>query len=374
MHYKMTLQRKMDLFFYLLGLLALMQACKSAQADPKGPSGTVCITDSLATIIRIDSVSNSFINDELKLSGAISFNENKVVRVFPFSSGQVIRVFASLGDRVKQGQLLAIIRSADIAGNYSDLASAENDLAIAKKQLDNTESLFHNGIASEKEFIEARENYQKAVAMTNKLKSQISINGKGQTKPDGTYEVKSPITGYVVDKKISQGAFIRSDNNENLFTIGDIGEVWVWANVYETDISKVKAGYPAFVSTLAYPGKLYEGVIDKLGQVLDPVTKVMKIRVKLPNPEFELKPDMFANILIRNKESKMALTMPSAALVSDNGKYFVILYRNKCDLLLREVQVIKTVQDRTYIAGGVQTGDRVISRNQILLYKALLEK
>ncbi len=374
MHYTMTAKKKLNLFFYLLALHILMNGCKSAQADPKGLSGKVCITDSLASIIRIDSVSNSFIRDELKLSGEISFNENKVVKVFPFSSGQVVRVLVSLGDRVQQGQLLAIIRSADIAGNYSDLASAENDLAIAKKQLDNAESLFHNGIASEKEFIEARENYQKTLAINNKLKALISINGKGHTQSDGTYEVKSPITGYVVDKKISQGSFIRSDNTENLFTIGDIGEVWVWANVYETDISKVKAGYPAYVSTLAYPGKLYEGVIDKLGQVLDPVTKVMKIRVKLPNPGFELKPDMFANILIRNKESKMAMTMASAALVSDNGKYFVILYHDKCDLQLREVQVIKTVQDRTYIASGIQPGDRVISRNQILLYKALLEK
>ena len=186
--------------------------------------------------------------------------------------------------------------------------------------------------------------------------------------------MRAPISGYVVEKKLSQGAFIRADNTDNLFTIGNINEVWVWANVYESDISKVKEGYTAHVTTLAYPGKVYEGIVDKVSQMLDPVTKVMKIRVKLPNPKYDLKPEMFANILIQNKEGKKAITIPAAALVSDNGKNFVIIYKSKCDLQLQEIQIIKTVQDKAYISSGLNQGDKVISQNQILLYKALLEK
>lgn len=359
---------------YLLLAAATTWSCKSDGAEVPEKSQPVCISDSLAEIIHIDSATNSNINDELKLSGEINFNDNKVVKVFPFSSGQALQVFVSLGDRVQKGQRLAIIKSADIAGSYSDLSSANNDLTIASRQLDNQESLYKNGIASERDYLEAKENYQKALSQTNKIKEQIAINGKGNTKADGTYEVKAPISGYIVEKKLSQGAFIRADNTENLFTIGDITEVWVWANVYESDISKVKEGYTANVTTLAYPGKIYDGIVDKVSQVLDPVTKVMKIRVKLPNLNYELKPEMFANILIQNKEGRKAITIPAAALVSDNGKNFVIIYKSKCNLQLQEVQLIKIVQDKAYISSGLNLGDKVISQNQILLYKALLEK
>ncbi len=355
-------------------MLALLHSCKSHGAETAEASPPVCITDSLARIIRIDSATVSDIKDELKLSGEISFDDNKVVKVFPFSSGQAIQVSVSLGDKVKQGQTLAIIRSADVAGNYSDLASAGNDVSIAKKQLDNAESLYQNGIASEKEYAEAKENYQKALAAANKIKEQIAINGKGNTREDGTYVIKAPISGYVVEKKLTQGAFIRSDNADNLFTIGDIDEVWVWANVYESDISKVKEGYTANITTLAYPDKVYPGEVDKVNQILDSVTKVMRIRIRLPNRNHELKPEMFANILVQNKEGKQAITIPAAALVSDNGRNFVVIYHDKCNLQLQEVQVIKTVQDRAYIASGLNAGDKIISQNQILLYKALLDR
>ena len=356
------------------GAITLLWSCESHQAAPVAKRDTVCISDSLSRIIRIDTVTTTHIDDELKLSGEINFNDNKVVKVFPFSSGQIMQTFVSLGDKVQKGQTIATIRSADVAGNYSDLSSADNDVAIARKQSENAESLYQNGIASEKEFVEAKENYQKALSSYNKLKEQIAINGKGNTNADGTYTVKSPINGYVVEKKASQGAFIRNDNADNLFTIGDIDEVWVWANVYESDISKVKEGYAAYVTTLAYPDKIYQGVVDKVNQVLDPVTKVMKIRVKLSNPHFELKPEMFANILIKNKEGKKAITVSSAALLGDNGKNFVIIYHDKCNLQLQEVQVMKTVGDKTYISSGLKEGDKVISQNQILLYKALLNK
>ncbi|MBS1599214.1 MAG: efflux RND transporter periplasmic adaptor subunit [Bacteroidetes bacterium] len=358
----------------IVGAMFILYSCGSNEAASVSKNSAVCITDSLEKIIRIDSATITHIDDELKLSGEINFNDNKVVKVFPFSSGQIMQTFVSVGDKVQKGQTIAIIKSADVAGNYSDMSAANNDVAIAKKQADNAESLYQNGIASEKEWIEAKENYQKALVAFNKIKDQITINGKGNTNADGTYTVKSPISGYVVEKKASQGAFIRNDNSENLFTIGDIDEVWVWANVYESDIAKVKEGYTAYVTTLAYPDKIYTGVVDKVNQVLDPVTKVMKIRVKLPNPKFELKPEMFANILIRNKEGKRAITISSAALVGDNGKNFVVIYHDKCNLQLQEVQVMKTVGDKTYIASGLNEGDKMISQNQILLYKALLNK
>ena len=357
----------------VLFTLAILFSCNNKNEETTSTPQQICISDSMAKIISIDSATTGNIDNELKLSGEVNFSDSRVVKVFPFSSGKVLNVKVSLGDRVNKGQVLAVIKSADVAGNYSDLSTASNDVAIAKKQLDNEESLYKNGIASEREYIEAKEIYQKSVTNASKVREQININGGGHTSANGTYVVTAPMSGYVVEKKITEGGFIRNDNGDNMFTIGDISEVWVWANVYESDIAKVKEGYTASVTTLAYPDKIFNGVVDKVNQVLDPETKVMKIRVKLKNENQELKPEMFANIMIRNREGVEAVAIPFAALIAENGKNYVIVYKDKCNMKVQEVDILKTVGDKTYLRSGLAPGDRIISKNQILLFRALTE-
>ena len=360
---------------YLLAIAAALSSCNNSEASKTSDKKEkVCISDSLSKIIHIDTAGVDNIDDELKLSGEVSFNDNKVVKVFPFSSGQVLEVKVSVGDKVARGQTLAVIKSADVAGNYSDLSTSGNDVAITKKQMDNTESLYKNGIASEREYLEAKENYNKALSGSNKVKEMIAINGGGHTSANGVYVITAPMSGYVVEKKINQGGFIRNDNSDNLFTIGDISDVWVWANVYETDIAKVKEGYTAKVSTLAYPDSVFKGVVDKVNQILDPVTKVMKIRVRLSNPGMRLKPEMFANIIIENKEGRKMVMIPSDGVVSDNGKNFVIIYHDKCNLELREISVLKSVGGKDFIASGIKEGEQIIGQNQVLLFNALKEE
>lgn len=359
-------------------ILGIAFLCFAIQAcETKKPSAEkkekVCISDTLNKMIRIDTVQRSNIDDELSLSGEIGFDENKVVKVFPFSSGQVMTVNVSLGDRVREGQALATIRSADIVGSYSDLTASEHDVSIAKRQMENEESLYKNGIASEKEFNEAKLLYEKALSASQKLKQQIAINGKGNTDASGTYVLRAPRSGYVVEKKINTGNFIRQDNADNLFTISDLKNVWVWANVYEIDISKVKPGYTATVNTMAYPDRTFTGEVDKISDMLDPQTKVMKIRINLPNPDGILKPEMFANVKVKNKEGRKAVSIPASGLVFSNSKNYVVVYKGTCDLHVQEVSVLKTVNGIAYISSGIQEGDLIISQNQILLYNALIE-
>lgn len=360
---------------YLMAATAWFYSCSSSDANKEpAKKEKLCVSDSLAKIIHIDTAGVANIDDELKLSGEINFNDNKVVKVFPFSSGQVMEVKVSIGDKVSKGQTLAVIKSADVAGNYSDLSTTGNDVVITKKQMDNTESLYKNGIASEREYLEARENYNKAATAANKVKEMIAINGGGHTSANGMYIITSPMSGYVVEKKINSGGFIRTDNGDNLFTIGDISDVWVWANVYESDIAKVKEGYVAKVTTLAYPDSVFKGVVDKVNQILDPVTKVMKIRVRLTNPGMKLKPEMFANVLIENKEGKRTVMVASDDVLSDNGKHYVIVYHDKCNLELREIVVLKSTGGKDFIASGVKEGEKLIGENQVLLFNALKEE
>ncbi len=333
----------------------------------------VCVSDSLAKMITIDTAKETDIKNELKLTGEVSFDENNVVKVFPFASGQVMNVNVSLGDKVTKGQLLAVIRSADVAGNYSDLTSANADLSVAKRQLQQAEYLYKNGISSERDYTEAKENYTKAIAANRKVQEQIAINGGGNTNASGTLLVKAPRSGYIVEKNITQGNFIRQDNSNSLFTISDMKDVWIKANVFESDIAKVKTGYQAKITTLAYPDKVFVGKVNNVGSVLDPDSKVLTIRITLPNTDMLLKPEMFTNVLISNDEAAQALAIPSQSVVFDSGKNYVVVYNGKCNLAVREVNVIKTVENTAYIGSGLKAGDKVISKNQLLLYNALTE-
>ena len=363
---------KKELLYMAAGLFALA----SCQENKTGTmeSKQVCVSDSMAKIITIDTAKTTQMKDELSLSGEVSFDDNKVVKVFPFTSGQVMEVKVSLGDKVSKGQTLAVLRSADVAGNYTDLTSTKADLAISKRQLEQAEYLYKNGISSERDYTEAKENYAKAVASNSKVQQQIAINGGGNTSASGSLVIKAPGDGYIVEKNITAGNFIRPDNSSSLFTISNMKDVWIWANVFESDIAKVKKGYDAKITTLAYPDKVFSGNVDEVSSVLDPDNKVMKVRIALQNKDMLLKPEMFTTVLITNKEASSSVAIPASAVIFDSSKNFVVVYHDKCNLQVHEVSVIKTVDNITYISSGLKPGDKVISKGQLLLYDALTEE
>lgn len=360
-------------FIACVGFL-FFNSCKSEKKNDTATKDNKIISDSTMHLLKFDTAKITNIDNEVKLTGSVSFNDNKVVKVFSFSSGQVINVNVGIGDYVKQGQTLATIRSADVAGNYADLSAAGNDIAIAKRSMDNATHLYKNGIASEKEYIEAKENYNKALSNAGKIRSQIQINGGRNSSENGTYVVSSPRSGFVVERHINPGNFIRNDNNNEMFTIGDISDVWIWANVFETDISKVKKGYDAEITTVAYPDRVFMGKVDKLSEFLDPATKVMKVKIVLPNPGNYLKPEMFANIVVRNKEGRQLVAVPTSAIISENGKNYVVIFNNQKDVTVQQIEVFKTNGDKTFLLSGVSDGQKVITQNQILVYRKLTDK
>lgn len=359
---------------YLSIIIFLLICGCNTKTDLVAIKNEPLISDSLAKIISIDTVKLDNITDEISLSGEVNNDDNKVVKIYPNASGQVVSINVSVGDKVAKGQTLAVIKSADVAGNYSDLKSANNDAAIAEKEFKNAEQLYKSGISSEKEFIEAKLQYEKAKNAVAKVHTQIAINGGGKTSAGGTYIIISPRNGYIVEKNINAGSFIRNDNGQNLFTISDMQDVWVWANVFETDINKIKLGTAAEVTTLAYPDKVFHGKVDHINSVLDPSSKAMKIKIVLPNTDMLLKPQMFTKIIINDKEDQKALVISTKAMVFDGGKNYVILYKDKYNIKAQPIDILKTVGDKTYIRSGLSEGDLVISKNEILLFNSLTEE
>lgn len=327
------------------------------------------LPDSLAKRIEIDSVVKSSVVGSINLTGKVAYNDEHVAKIFPLISGIAQSSPLMVGDYVHKGQVLAVIRSSEMAGFSTDLITAKTNLEVAKKNLDATEDMYKSGLASSRDYLTAQSGYEQAKASLSKSQKIIAING-GST--NGAFTVRAPISGFIVEKVLTNNMVIRPDNTSSLFTISDLKNVWVMANVYESNIKNIKSGDNVDVTTISYPDKVFHGKVDKIMSVLDPTNKVMKVRIVLSNPDYLLKPEMFANVTVNTHTvGTQMLTVPSKAVVFDNSQYYVLVYKSNKDISIRPIQVSSTSGEKTYISGGLEEGERVIASDALLIYEQL---
>ncbi len=353
---------------FLTGLIAFNTGCHSTSQKVAVSDPRFCIPDSLMGQIKYDTARVKKVSNELRLIGKITFDQDKVVRIYPLVSGVVTEVKVSLGSFVKKDQILAVIRSSEMASAENDYSSAKANLASAEKTFAADSDLYRSGILSEKELTVSRGELQKARSEFRRAGTVLSVYGSGS---QSDYVVKAPVTGFIVEKFVNANMQIRSDNNTNLFTISDLRKVWVIANVYESDISSISVNEKAEVSTISYPGRKFAGSIDKIYNVLDPDNKTMKVQIQLDNPDYILKPEMFAVALVRQETSERMLSVPASTVIFDRNQYWVLVYRNKCDIETRSLDIVSSNSSDTFIRSGVSEGDLIISNKQLLLYNAI---
>jgi cobalt-zinc-cadmium efflux system membrane fusion protein len=351
----------------LLSCAITFSACENKDKKPDADKGYV-IPDTVMKDLRIDTVGMSQLVNAVTLTGKVGTNDDNVIPVFSLVSGNVSDVKVLLGDYVTAGQTLAIVRSQEMAQYSSDLLNAQTNLAIAQKNLEKTIDMFHSGLASVPDSLAAVVQLQQAKAELDRINRVMKINsGNSQ----GEFEVRAPISGFIVQKGVTNNMTIRGDNSTSLFTISDLKNVWIQANVYESNISLIHQGENVDVTTIAYPDKIFKGKVDKVMNVLDPTSKVMKVRVVLPNPDYLLKPEMYASITVTEKENKECLSVPSSAVIFDHSQNFVLVFHSRSEVTITPVQVISAVGDKTFIKTGVTQGEKIISSQAILIYNAL---
>lgn len=371
--FRLNFVNPMSRLYLCISLCALLAgaltSCEQKEEKPTPASDHYTLPDSLAKTLDFEPVKKCSMVDAITLTGKISFNNDKVVKVYPMVSGNITGVNVALGDYVHTGQDLGVIRSSEMAGYSRDLVNAETNLQVTKRALDAQQDLFKSGLASQTDVITAQANYDQAQSELSRSKEVLSINGAGTAQ--GQTEVKAPISGFVVEKFVTSNQAIRTDNGTNLFTISDLNDVWILANVYESNINNVHMGDSATITTLSYPGKVFRGKVDKIANVLDPTNKVMNVRVVLPNPGYLLKPEMFASVTISSKTNQEALCIPSSALIFDNSQYFILVVDAKNQVQMHKVSVVNTVGTQTYITGDVAEGDKVVASQALLIYAQL---
>jgi cobalt-zinc-cadmium efflux system membrane fusion protein len=354
--------------FLLLVCCSLFQSCGTSAEKKPDEKQKYSIPDSIFRTISIDTVTRCQLINSITLTGQVDFNQDHIVKIFPLISGNIDNINVVLGDYVKEGQVLGLIKSAEMAGYSNDLINAESNLEVQKKNLEKTKDMFKSGLASLTDSISAEASYRQAQSELNRVQRVLKINGNST---QGEFEIRAPISGFLVEKNVNNNTTIRADNASNLFTISDLKNVWVWANVYESNINAIRMGDIVNVTTLSYPDRVFKGKVDKIMNVLDPTNKVMKVRVSLGNPDYALKPQMFASVTVTNPENKQSICISSHALIFDHSQYFVLVYKGKDDVRITPVTVISSIGDKTYISAGVNEGDKIIASQSILIYEAL---
>lgn len=343
------------------------QSC-SEKKEKKADTGVIEISDSLIKNMTIGVARITSVRSELKLNGKVAADQSKQLEVFPLVGGIAKIVNAELGDYVEKDKVLAVIRSGEAAEYGKEFIDASSNYEVAKKNMQVSEDMYNSKLLSEREYLASKQDFKKAEAELNKSKEFQNIYNMGS---QNEYVVKAPISGFIISKNINKDMQIRPDNSQSIFTVSQLNEVWVLANVYETDINKVKEGDTVGVTTIAYPDKVYKATIDKVYSVLDPDTRVMKVRVKLNNPDYLLKPEMYANVVVSYSEPESMITISASAIVFDNSNNYVLVYEGGKNFRVQKIDLYKTIGNRAYVRSGIQERDKIVTANQLLIYNAL---
>ncbi|SHH49522.1 membrane fusion protein, cobalt-zinc-cadmium efflux system [Chryseolinea serpens] len=349
-------------------VVLLAVGCDPKKAVDPAENKAFALSDTMLKSIKLDTVAVRPVNGTLNLNGKIVADENRLVEIFPIVGGNVVEVDAELGDYVKKNQTLATIKSGEVAEYDRQLIEAQSDVLVAQKNLSVKQDLYDSKLSSDRELVAAQKELEKAEAALRRITETFSIynfNKKSE------YSLKAPINGFVIYKNLTRDMTLPAGHTESVFTVAELDEVWAIADVYESDISRIREGMDVCVTTLSYPGDLIRGKIDKIFSVLDPETKTMKVRIRIPNPQFKLKPQMLATIKATYHEDKSMTAVPSSAIIFDNSRQFVMIFKDRFNIDTREVEVYKTDEDITWITQGVKPGEVVISHNQLFIYDAL---
>jgi cobalt-zinc-cadmium efflux system membrane fusion protein len=301
--------------------------------------------------------------DQLMVNGVVTPDVTLTVHVTSLSGGKVIDMRAKLGDDVKKGQVLLVIRSQDLVQAISDYKKFQADALLARRSLERAQLLYSRGAIAEKDLQTAEDAEQKARVDVQSTEDRIRLLGGDLKDLSPIIEVKAPISGTIVEQNTAGGEGVKSlDNSPSLFTVADLSRVWVICDVYENNLSQARVGDIAEVTLNAYPDHKLRGRVGKILSVLDPNTRTAKVRIELDNSSGLMKPGMFAVAKFISQGRQDRMVVPSSALLRLHDKDWVFLQQGDRKFRRLEVQAGAALPDGvSVILAGLSPGDKVVS-------------
>ena len=395
----MIYRKILQTIFFATLLSAIVQFGCSTKTPPAKTTASPNSSASPASIqnsaVEVEIVVPQPIAGVIPATGKILVPEDRVAVIGPVNEGRIVHLYAGQGTRVKKGQKLADLESADIDQAEADylkaLADYENarrssaaEIKLAQENYDRAKLLYQQKITAGKNLQSAEHDLEVA-----KASAENSINGTNaaliaarrhllilgikdstidalpkRTDLAAVFSLNSPIDGIVVERNATVGASVGTD--ANVFKIMDLSRVWIDANVFEKDLQQVRPGQEVKLTVPAFPGSTFSGKVILINSVVDPDTRTVKVRTEVANPDGRLKPDMFANVQIVTALNRTAISIPQSAVLNDEGKT-VVFVADGNGYKKRQVQAGIQNNDRVEIIDGLAAGDKVVVKGNYLL-------
>jgi len=300
------------------------------------------------------------------LPAAVEADPARVFNVLPPLGGRVTELKVRLGDRVTQGQPLAVIDSGDLAQVYADADKAQAQVALTRRTLARARGLNQVGGGAVKDVDSAANDAAQAEAEFSRTQARLkAIGGTAAISGTRALTVAAPAAGTITALASAQGAYI-NDATQSMMTLTNLDQVWVTANVPEKDIGFVSKDQGVDVAFAAYPGETFHGTVLFVNDLMEPDTRRTKVRIGFANPDSRFKPNMFATVTFR-APPRPALFVPSSALLMNNDATTVFVETSPWTFVRRAVQPGYDVGGQTVINSGLAPGERVVSRGGVLL-------
>jgi RND family efflux transporter MFP subunit len=306
----------------------------------------------------------------LRLPGLVEPNAYKQVTITPLVGGRVTRVLAELGQAVRRGQALAEIFSPELAEAETRFVSARAELDAHERELLRTEKLVEIGSASRQELERLHAEHTAKLTAVESVRSRLELLGLspsaianlGPGKEVGAVTtVFAPIAGVVIERAANSG--LNVDTTAKLFTVVDLSTVWVVADLYEKDFSRVPVGASASITTKAFPDTALSGKVSYIDPQVNPETRTAKVRVEVANPKQELRLGMFADVSIEAMGAGAAALIPHAAVQNVGNRTVVYVADSKQPgkFTEREVRLGERSRNDVFVLSGLRSGESVVA-------------
>ncbi len=324
--------------------------------------------------IRISRAKGGYIVKEISLPGEVKLPVDKIAHVVTPVSGIVVRTYRKIGDRVYKGDLLAIIRSRELAMVKSDYLIALEKYRIAKQNYDREKALWEKGISPQREYLEAKREWETARILVKSAEQKLlsigltreDIQKIPQEKEIALYRIKSPKRGVIVEKHAVEGEF--KNTGDNLFKIINTSLIWIDFSVWQEYLPWIKVGGRI---ELIIRGRKLRGRITWVSPTLDPRTRTAIARVELRN-DGSLKPATFVTGRIRIR-IPARVVVPQEAVVRIKDEFFVFVAKGN-KFLPRKVRVGKEGEEKVEILSGLRPGERFVSKGAFFLKSEILKE
>ncbi|MDF3161210.1 efflux RND transporter periplasmic adaptor subunit [Pseudomonas proteolytica] len=304
----------------------------------------------------------------LSLPGEVRFDEDRTSHIVPRAAGVVESVKVNLGQKVKQGELLAVIASQQISDQRSELAASQRRVELARTTFQRERQLWQDKISAEQDYLLARQALQEAeIALNNARQKMNALSGSAVLVGGNRYELRAPFAGVVVEKHLGVGEVV--SETSAAFTLSDLSQVWVTFGVFPKDLNKVQVGRPVKVSS-AEMGTDVMGTVAYVGNLLGEQTRTATVRVSVANPDDSWRPGLFVAVQVATDSYSAPVTVPVEAIqtVEDKPSLFV---RTAEGFVTRHVELGVSENGFVEVRQGLEAGAEVATVGSFVLKSEL---